>query len=272
MVQAISNAASAGSYNPAIRPPNFSGQRPDPTKLAEQAFAKLDTGNKGYLDQADLQQGFSQISGPQGSSGSADDKASRALKALDSDGDGKLSKDEFSSGVKKVADALDQQFNQSRVKRGQGAGGAEGANGPPAGGPPPGGPPPGGPPPGAGPQGAQGAGGAEGSGGSSDSTSGTSSTSTTYDPADSNKDGTVSQQELLAYQQSSAYISKHPDSASDANGEQENSSRASRGSGDSGALEREGGGRRAEALNLLRLVQAYGGGDTQNAASINTAA
>jgi hypothetical protein len=263
MAQAISSAGSAGSYNPAIRPPNFSGQRPDPTKLAEQAFAKLDIGNKGYLDQADLQQGFSQISGPQGSSGSADDKASRALKALDSDGDGKLSKDEFSSGVKKVADALDQQFNQSRVKQGQGAGGAEGANGPPAGGPPPGGPPPG-----AGPQGAQGAGGAEGG---TDSTSSTSSTSTTYDPADSNKDGTVSQQELLAYQQSSAYISKQPDSGSDVNGGQENSSRASSGSRDSGALEREGGGRRVEALNLLRLVQAYGG-ETQNAASINTAA
>ncbi len=145
------------------------GTRPNPAKMAEAAFSKLDTGGKGYIDKADFQSAIDQASSSQngspstGGTPSADDM----LKVLDASGDGKVTAQEFTDGMQKLA----------------------AKTGPPSGmqGPPPGG--------------MQG-GGAQGA----------SSSSQTYDPADANKDGIVTTEELVAYRNTSAYLNSHPSS------------------------------------------------------------
>lgn len=161
-------------------------KRPDPSKIADNLFSKLDTTNKGYLDKSDLQSALSQLSGSD-SSGSTNSSTSidEMFKKLDSNSDNKITKDEMSSGMKKLAEALDSQMNQMRMNGGSGKG--QGGT-PPSGGMPP-------PPP---PSGS----------GNTSSTSGTNSASSTqsssttkiYDPADANQDGKVSEQEKFAYE------------------------------------------------------------------------
>lgn len=169
----IGSIGSSGSY--AMRP-----QRPDPTKMTDALFAKLDTTGKGYLEKSDLQSAVNP----------SDTKANidTAFAKLDNNSDGKLTKSEVSDGIKKLADALGNQLNQTRMGQGPAVG---------KGGPPP-------PPP------------PDKSTSSSDSSSSTSS-NTSIDPADSNGDGTVSAQEALAYadkQSATAQTSSAGDSTS----------------------------------------------------------
>lgn len=98
-------------------------QRPDPSQMASKLFSKLDTKGQGYLEKSDLASAFSQI----GSDSSVDD----VFSALDGDSDGKVSESEFSSGLTKLQETLDSQFNQMRMA---GAGGPQGQGGTP---PPP---------------------------------------------------------------------------------------------------------------------------------------
>ncbi|MBI3901814.1 MAG: EF-hand domain-containing protein [Nitrosomonadales bacterium] len=185
-------------------------KRPDPSQMVDNLFSKLDTTNKGYLEKSDLQSALSQLSGSGSSSGSSSTSSStnvdEIFKKLDGNSDGKITKDEMSSGMKKLADALDSQFNQMRMNgMSQGdKGTAQAGKG--GGAPPPGGMPP---PP-------SGSGGANSTSGTS-STSSTQSNSTTktYDPADANQDGTVSEQERIAY----AQAKQDKASASSASGE-----------------------------------------------------
>ena len=254
------------------------GRRPDPSKLAEQAFSKLDVGNKGFLDKTDLTSAFEKIgaANPNASTSTPATQVDEIIKSLDSSGDGKITKQEFSDGLSRVAEQLDQQFNAQRFAasgafaqqafqeidtQGKGfleqedlqnaldqvkssgvssdklasaedlmkaldsngdkklsqqefsdglqqasqnlappaAGGAAGsAAGRPVDSARPAGPPPGGSAP----------------AGKASETSSTSS-SKNYDPADANQDGTVSEQELSTYQQSSAYLNSHPAAQSD---------------------------------------------------------
>jgi len=166
-------------------------KRPDPSKMVDNLFSKLDTTNKGYLNKSDLQSALSQLSASDtGSSSSSNSTNSSTtvdeiFKKLDSNSDDKITKDEMSSGMKKLADALDSQMNQMRMNGNSGKG-SRGT--PPSGGMPP-------PPPSSG-------------SGSANSTSGTSSASSTqsssttkiYESADTNQDGKVSAQEKLAYE------------------------------------------------------------------------
>ena len=156
-------------------------QRPDPAKMAEALFSQLDTSGKGYIEQSDL---ASALSGVSASSSSQNDaSASEIFSQLDSDGDGKVTQDEMTSSFTKLAEALDEQFNQSRIQGGM---------------PPP--PPP--PPKG------------DDTGfakdelssqlseiGSSDSAQGSliSNIVNNFDAADTNQDGKVSFQEATAY-------------------------------------------------------------------------
>ncbi|MBV5276486.1 EF-hand domain-containing protein, partial [bacterium] len=135
--------SSIGSYASSLAS-SMSGarpQRPDPTKMADQLFAQLDSKGQGFIEKSDLQSAFSQISGTTssstassatGSSASVDDVFSQ----LDADSDGKVTKDEMSSSMKKLADELDSQFNQMRMSGGMGATSGPGGMPPP---PPPGG-------------------------------------------------------------------------------------------------------------------------------------
>lgn len=89
-------------------------QRPDATKIANDLFAKVDTKNQGYIDKAALQSALEQVSAD-GSSTSTD--VDQFLSKIDSDSDGKITKQELTDGVKQLADQLDAQFDSSRVAR-----------------------------------------------------------------------------------------------------------------------------------------------------------
>lgn len=149
----------------------------------EDMFASLDSDSDGSLSQAEQDSGFGQKFEPGGQNRLSGDMITRLLGQLgdsqledffntaDQNGDGSLSGDEFTSAIESLA-----------TEAGLSAGSA--------GGPPPGGPPPGGPPPG-------GVSSAESSDESDDSVL------TAYDALDTNKDGTVSLQEMLAANESS---------------------------------------------------------------------
>jgi Ca2+-binding EF-hand superfamily protein len=148
-------------------------QRPDPSKMADKLFSKLDTKGQGFIEKSDLQSAFDQVSSKSssGNTPSVDD----VFKALDGDGDGKVTKQEMFDSVKKLADQLDSQFQSMRMS---------------------------------------GKGGGMGSGGMSksdiasmlDSTGSASQKLTdlaqNFDAADTNHDGQISAQEAMAYQAS----------------------------------------------------------------------
>jgi len=138
---------------------------PPPPLKPEDAFKKIDNTNKGYITESDLASAIVQFS-PEGmrlSQTDAQSMAKDAFTKMDANADGKVTSSEFKDAAPKNS---------------------------PNGGPPggrPSGPPPG-PPPGGGPGGPAGARGAT-----------ASSSKQNYDPADTNKDGTVSEVERVAY-------------------------------------------------------------------------
>lgn len=71
-------------------------------------FSKLDTSNKGYLSESDLESAFSKIS-------ASTDSADKLFEKLDSNSDGQLTQDEFSTGLQNLASQLDSQFLQSKL-------------------------------------------------------------------------------------------------------------------------------------------------------------
>jgi Ca2+-binding EF-hand superfamily protein len=143
---------------------------------ASSLFSKIDTRNQGYIEKSDLQAAFAKID-KTGNAGAESTDVDAVFKELDGDSDGKVTKDEMSSALEKLAGELNAQFDQSRVRGGMKSGGGM--------------PPP--PPGGAGP--------AQGSG--NGSVSEAAGTDASYiAAADTNGDGTVSAEELAAYQAS----------------------------------------------------------------------
>ena len=127
-------------------------QRPDPSRMTDKLFSKLDTKGQGYLEKSDFQNAFNLASSTGISDGppSVDD----VFKALDSDGNGKITKQEMSDSVRNLAEQLGSQLQSMRMNANSGS-----------------------------PQ---------------DLTN----LSQSFAAADSNKDGQVSIQELVAYQKS----------------------------------------------------------------------
>lgn len=75
------------------------------TQMASLLFSKLDTRNQGYLEQSDLTSAFSQIvtnASDKTSSTSAED----VFTALDTDSDGKVTKDEFATVLAQLQEQL----------------------------------------------------------------------------------------------------------------------------------------------------------------------
>jgi len=186
-MSSISGISSTSTYSGSVS--SVKRQRPDPAQMAEQAFSKLDTKGQGYLEVSDLESAFSNIASVSGSTSGSDatSTASDLFKKLDADSDGKVTKDEFSSGLKKLADDLESQFNQSRTS---GVGQDRGA------------PPP--PPPSGTSETSGNSTGAVSSVSTTASSSATNSTSDTtasktYEAADTNQDGKVTQKEEEAY-------------------------------------------------------------------------
>lgn len=83
------------------------------SQIASSIFSKLDTSNKGYIEQADLQSALSKINGNDDSS-----NTDELFSSLDSDSDGKLTESELSSGISNLLSELNSQFNNSRVQGG----------------------------------------------------------------------------------------------------------------------------------------------------------
>jgi hypothetical protein len=250
---------------------------------ADSVFSKLDTKNQGYIDKSDLTSALSSVSGGDGTdtSGDADD----IVKALDGDGDGKVTKSELTDAMTKLTDQLNAQFDASRVN---------------GGGMPPNGPPPsdgtapegqdgsmgsmggmqgaGGPPPG-GPHGAGGGGGVGGMQGSdgTDSTGSTTGSDAADQAADTNGDGTVSAEELAAYeaQQSGASILNSLQSSSDGSGSSSDDSGSTSATGKMQG--RDSTRELAHALHLLKAyaqngVSASGTSDSNTSSSISVEA
>lgn len=92
--------------------------RPDPAKMADDLFSKLDTSGKGYIEKSDLQSALSQLSksGSSSNSSAADDMFAK----MDSDGNGKVTKEEMSATIEKIAAKLDGPFPRMRMQDGQG--------------------------------------------------------------------------------------------------------------------------------------------------------
>lgn len=224
MVSSISGYSSASA---------MAMTRPDPSQMASKLFSRLDTKGQGFIEQSDLQSAFSQVFGNAASS-QANDASSQLFSALDGDSNGKVTESEFSTGMQKLAEALDSQAFSSRM------GGAGGM-------PPP--PPPGG--------------GQDDAGftqdelqsqleevGSTDSkrSSLISSVVENFDKADTNGDGKVSATEAMAYEQSTQ---------SSTSGNSTSTGSASSSSQTDAML----------AHRLMELMRAYGGDSTTSAAS-----
>src|SRR5450830_1097039 len=158
--------------------------------LASTLFDKLDTKKKGYIDQADLQ-----AAAPN----AKDDNSAAVFKALDTDGDGKVSKSELSTAIDKVGEQLNAQRDASRVDAAgaDAGGGAAAANAGVAAS--------GGAKAGGAHHGGGHGGGHEGAAPAAGASGGASSTATKYvAAADTNNDGTVSDAEEAAYEQTQA--------------------------------------------------------------------
>ncbi len=115
-VSGISNYSTASSYSDISSTQRR--HRPDPSKMAEDLFSKLDSSGKGYIEQSDLTSALASLSSSSSSSRSSGTSSSDLFSQLDSDGDGKVTKDEFSSSIEKLAESLDSQFNQMRMQGG----------------------------------------------------------------------------------------------------------------------------------------------------------
>ncbi len=110
-VSGISSSSYVASYSDSSA--TNRRQRPDPAKMAEDLFSKLDTSGKGYIQASDLESALAGLT-----STSYTQSASDIFSQLDSDSDGKVTKDELSTSIKKMAEELDSQFNQMRMQGG----------------------------------------------------------------------------------------------------------------------------------------------------------
>jgi Ca2+-binding EF-hand superfamily protein len=85
-------------------------QRPDPGKMAEDLFSKLDSNGQGYIDKSELESAFSQLDGS--SSTSVDDMFTK----MDGNGDGKVTGAEMETAFKNIASQLDDSFSKMRLQ------------------------------------------------------------------------------------------------------------------------------------------------------------
>jgi Ca2+-binding EF-hand superfamily protein len=135
MSNTISSVASSG-YSASTTQSVGRHNRPDPAKLAETLFSSLDTSGKGYVEIADLQAAMDSTATASGKTSAV--SASDVFTSLDSDSDGKVTKQEMTDSIKKLADDLETQFQSSRMSHAMaGMGGPGGAGGMPPPPPPP---------------------------------------------------------------------------------------------------------------------------------------
>ena len=218
------------------------------SKMAEDLFSKLDTAGNGYLTESQLATAFGNVSSSAG--GSSSTSASDVFKALDSNGDGKLTKSELTDSLAKLFQQLDSQFGNSRLDQARG-------NMPPP------------PPPGGGDQGLT-------TDQMTQMLSNTSSSDPLYNDlkttlanfsaADTNGDGKVTFQEMMAYEQSSASSASSSTTASSSS----NSSSSSLSSSSSSSTTASNDA--AIMKRILDLLAAYGFTGSNNSSSVSLTA
>lgn len=103
---------------------SISGISSGASQFASALFSKIDTRQQGYISEDDLSTAFSMVDKARGKSSNID--AAEVFKQFDSDSDGKVTKDEFSSAIENLASQLDQQLMSSRMGGPGGPGGAGG--------------------------------------------------------------------------------------------------------------------------------------------------
>jgi len=102
MISSINSSSAAYSSMQVKRP-----QKPDASKMAEAMFAVLDAKNQGFVDKTDLTKALSTVD--QTKSGSAPVTADEAFTLLDTNSDGKITKQEFADDMKKMLDDIEAQ-------------------------------------------------------------------------------------------------------------------------------------------------------------------
>lgn len=95
-------------------------KRPDPKAMAEQLFSKLDTSGQGYIDKTSLQSAFDKISSASdtSSTNSSTTDVDSLFSQLDSDFDGKVTKQEFSDALSQLTEQLNSQLMSMRMQTG----------------------------------------------------------------------------------------------------------------------------------------------------------
>lgn len=201
------NLSSIGSSNYMSMQGMQKMQKPDPAKMAEDLFSKLDTKGQGYLEKADLETAFGKIS----DSGSDSNSADQLFAKLDGNGDGKVTKEEMTSTLEKISSQLDGPFPRMRLQeQGQGNKGNNGMQLPP--------------PPSGGQQVDQGLTKDQLTELANDKNSPDSKITdmfsqlaSNFDTADTNGDGKVTRDEAMAYQQANSSDASSQSSASSSN-------------------------------------------------------
>jgi Ca2+-binding EF-hand superfamily protein len=89
------------------------------SQMASLLFSRLDTKSQGYIEQSDLTSAFSQIV-TNATSKTSSTSAEDVFTALDTDSDGKVTKDEFAAVLAKLQESVSGQFGQGHM---HGAGG-----------------------------------------------------------------------------------------------------------------------------------------------------
>lgn len=92
---------------------------PDPARLADALFTRLDTDRQGYLRKTDLEKALALV--PTDGDGTDAGSAEVLFSRLDSDGDGRLTRDEFAWSVSRLADQLYQRLKIMNAPRDDGA-------------------------------------------------------------------------------------------------------------------------------------------------------
>jgi Ca2+-binding EF-hand superfamily protein len=94
----------------------FGMRRPSPEEAAQQLFSELDTSGQGYIELSDLETAFQNVSSVSSASSAEADESDleELFSQLDSDGDGKITEQEFTDSLARIDQQMNELFAQMR--------------------------------------------------------------------------------------------------------------------------------------------------------------
>lgn len=97
-------------------------QRPSPEEAAQQLFSELDTSGQGYIEISDLESAFQKVSSVSTTSSVETDGSDleELFTQLDSDGDGKVTEQEFTDSLAQLDKQMNELFAQMRMHEAMG--------------------------------------------------------------------------------------------------------------------------------------------------------